>query len=87
MRPCGLTSPGARRASHGAGPKGSRWRPAEEALADAISVQRHPLLGRAKDLGSAAVMLTLALAAGCERWRWTVCGTGGGAQNSRFRTI
>jgi diacylglycerol kinase (ATP) len=32
---------------------------AVEALADALSVERHPLLGRAKDLGSAAVMLTL----------------------------
>lgn len=32
-----------------------------EALADAISVERHPLLGRAKDLGSAAVMFSLAL--------------------------
>lgn len=30
-----------------------------EALADAISVERHPMLGRAKDLGSAAVMLSL----------------------------
>lgn len=30
-----------------------------EALADAVSVHDHPLLGRAKDLGSAAVMLTL----------------------------
>lgn len=34
-----------------------------EALADAISIDHHPLLGRAKDLGSAAVMLTLLLAA------------------------
>jgi diacylglycerol kinase (ATP) len=33
-----------------------------EALADAISLERHPLLGRAKDLGSAAVMLSLLLA-------------------------
>lgn len=33
-----------------------------EALADALSVERHPLLGRAKDLGSAAVMLSLGLA-------------------------
>ena len=33
-----------------------------EALADAISPERHPLLGRAKDLGSAAVMLSLLLA-------------------------
>ncbi len=30
-----------------------------EALADAVSPQRHPLLGRAKDLGSAAVMICL----------------------------
>lgn len=30
-----------------------------EALADAISIEHHPLLGRAKDLGSAAVLLTL----------------------------
>lgn len=34
-----------------------------EALADAVSVERHPLLGRAKDLGSAAVMLSLIVAA------------------------
>jgi diacylglycerol kinase (ATP) len=34
-----------------------------EALADAISVDTHPLLGRAKDLGSAAVMLMLLFAA------------------------
>ena len=33
-----------------------------EALADAISLERHPLLGRAKDLGSAAVMLSLLFA-------------------------
>ncbi len=36
-----------------------------EALADAVSLERHPLLGRAKDLGSAAVMLSLGLAALC----------------------
>ncbi len=30
-----------------------------EALADALSIEHHPLLGRAKDLGSAAVMLAL----------------------------
>ena len=30
-----------------------------EALADALSPEHHPLLGRAKDLGSAAVMLCL----------------------------
>ena len=33
------------------------------ALADARSVERHPLLGRAKDLGRAAVMLSLIFAA------------------------
>ncbi len=32
---------------------------AVEALADALSTDHHPLLGRAKDLGSAAVMLAL----------------------------
>ena len=37
---------------------------AVEALADALSVEQHPLLGRAKDLGSAAVMLCLMLAGG-----------------------
>ncbi len=36
---------------------------AVEALADTVSTDRHPLLGRAKDLGSAAVMLSLLLAA------------------------
>ena len=36
---------------------------AVEALADALSVEQHPLLGRAKDLGSAAVMLSLLFAA------------------------
>jgi diacylglycerol kinase (ATP) len=36
---------------------------AVEALADAITVERHALLGRAKDLGSAAVMLSLLFAA------------------------
>jgi diacylglycerol kinase (ATP) len=35
-----------------------------EAVADAISLETNPLLGRAKDLGSAAVMLSLMLAAG-----------------------
>ena len=35
-----------------------------EALADEISLERRARLGRAKDLGSAAVMLTLLLAAG-----------------------
>jgi diacylglycerol kinase (ATP) len=34
-----------------------------EAIADAVSVDHHPLLGRAKDLGSAAVMLSLVFAA------------------------
>ncbi len=33
-----------------------------EEWADAVSTEHHPLLGRAKDLGSAAVMLSLALA-------------------------
>ena len=33
-----------------------------EALADAVSLEAHPLLGRAKDLGSAAVMLSLTFA-------------------------
>jgi diacylglycerol kinase (ATP) len=37
---------------------------AVEALADALSVETHPLLGRAKDLGSAAVMLSLLFSAG-----------------------
>jgi diacylglycerol kinase (ATP) len=37
---------------------------AVEALADALSIEHHPLLGRAKDLGSAAVMLSLLLAGG-----------------------
>ncbi|CAM5781873.1 diacylglycerol kinase [Castellaniella caeni] len=32
-----------------------------EALADAISTDHHPLLGRAKDIGSAAVLLMLLL--------------------------
>ncbi len=30
-----------------------------EALADTVSLDLHPMLGRAKDMGSAAVMLTL----------------------------
>lgn len=34
-----------------------------EALADAISTDHHPLLGRAKDIGSAAVLLALLLVA------------------------
>lgn len=37
---------------------------AVEALADALSVDTHPLLGRAKDLGSAAVMLALLFSGG-----------------------
>jgi diacylglycerol kinase (ATP) len=34
-----------------------------EALADSITLTHHPLIGRAKDLGSAAVMLSLLFAA------------------------
>lgn len=34
-----------------------------ETLADAVSVEHHPLIGRAKDIGSAAVWLSLALLA------------------------
>lgn len=37
---------------------------AVEALADRVSHDEHPLIGQAKDMGSAAVMLSLALAAG-----------------------
>lgn len=37
---------------------------AVEALADAISLEHHPLLGRAKDLGSAAVFFSLLIASG-----------------------
>lgn len=33
-----------------------------EALADTITVEHHPMIGRAKDLGSAAVMASLLLA-------------------------
>lgn len=33
-----------------------------EAVADAVSLSQHPLIGRAKDIGSAAVMLSLLLA-------------------------
>jgi diacylglycerol kinase (ATP) len=36
---------------------------AVEAVADAVSIAPNPLIGRAKDLGSAAVMLALVLAA------------------------
>ncbi len=35
---------------------------AVEALADAVTLDRHPLLGRAKDIGSAAVLLSLTFA-------------------------
>ena len=35
-----------------------------EALADAVTLERHPLIGRAKDIGSAVVLLALVLAAG-----------------------
>ncbi len=34
-----------------------------EALADTVTLEHHPLIGRAKDLGSAAVFLTILLAA------------------------
>lgn len=34
---------------------------AVEALADAVSIETHPLIGRAKDMGSAAVSLSLLL--------------------------
>ena len=33
-----------------------------EALADSITTQQHPLIGRAKDLGSAAVMVSILFA-------------------------
>ncbi len=33
-----------------------------EALADAVSVEPHPMIRQAKDIGSAAVLLTLAMA-------------------------
>lgn len=36
---------------------------AVESLADAVSVDAHPLIKRAKDIGSAAVMLSIACAA------------------------
>jgi diacylglycerol kinase (ATP) len=39
-----------------------------EALADSVSAEHHPLLGRAKDLGSAAVMLAIMLAVAT--WLW-----------------
>jgi len=46
-----------------------------EALADALSTEKHPLLGRAKDLGSAAVMLCLLFAGftwAVLLWPWVV---------------
>ncbi len=33
-----------------------------ETVADAVTIENHPLIGRAKDLGSAAVLLALCLA-------------------------
>ena len=39
-----------------------------EALADAITVDHHPLIGRAKDLGSAAVLLALLFSTAA--WVW-----------------
>jgi len=36
-----------------------------EATVDRISVERHPLAGQAKDMGSAAVLVALAMAALC----------------------
>ncbi|MBH9552284.1 diacylglycerol kinase [Inhella gelatinilytica] len=41
-----------------------------EALADAISVEHHALLGRAKDFGSAAVLMALLLCTGV--WGWVI---------------
>ena len=49
---------------------------AVEALADAVSIEPHPLIGRAKDIGSAAVLLTLVFsglvwfAVLADRWQW-----------------
>ncbi|KAA0890620.1 diacylglycerol kinase [Pusillimonas sp. ANT_WB101] len=34
-----------------------------EAIADAVTIEHHPLIGRAKDLGSAAVLLSLLFSA------------------------
>jgi diacylglycerol kinase (ATP) len=36
-----------------------------EAVVDRISAERHPLAGQAKDMGSAAVFLALAMSIGC----------------------
>lgn len=36
-----------------------------EAIVDRVSLERHPLSKNAKDMGSAAVMLTIMLAAAC----------------------
>ncbi|HWL28637.1 MAG TPA: diacylglycerol kinase [Burkholderiaceae bacterium] len=41
-----------------------------EALADTITVDHHPLIGRAKDLGSAAVLLALLFSAAV--WVWII---------------
>ena len=46
-----------------------------EALADAVSTDHHPLIGRAKDIGSAAVMLSLLLAAAT--WAVVIAGRWG----------
>lgn len=49
---------------------------AVEAVADALTVEPHPLIGRAKDIGSAAVMVMLMFAGvvwfavAADRWRW-----------------
>lgn len=43
-----------------------------EALADAITLEEHPLIGRAKDLGSAAVMMSILLA--CLVWLAVILG-------------
>lgn len=42
---------------------------AVEAVADAVSLEHNPLIGRAKDLGSAAVLLSLLMAGAL----WIVC--------------
>ena len=49
---------------------------AVEAVADALTVEPHPLIGRAKDIGSAAVMVMLMFsgavwfAVAADRWNW-----------------